>query len=183
MPMPFAHGSGLSEYGKPFQGPSSGDIVQKYIVFGFDMETDVGNYLKTYNGLRRGTDRILAVLAKYDIPATFFFVGSAARDNPDTVRAIAAKGLEVGCHGLQHETVGDAGFNMPNDVPILGGELEGRLRRNLLPVGIEDPDAINGGEIALGEGNPLRERSPLVEEARSAHGQRNLRPDRFTRRR
>ena len=104
--------------------------MQKYIIFVFDIETDIGSYLKTYNGIRNGTDKILGLLEKYGIQATFFFTGDAAENNKEIVSEIAQKDFEVGCHSLKHETVGDASFNMPNDSPILEIELENRLKMN-----------------------------------------------------
>lgn len=105
--------------------------MTKYIIFGFDIETDMGSYLKTYKGVQNGTEKILEMLEKYDIPATFFFTGDAAANNEEKVIEIAEKGFEVGCHSLKHETVGDASFNMPNDSPILEEEMENRLRKNV----------------------------------------------------
>jgi len=45
---------------------------------------------------------ILDLLARRSVRATFFFVGEVARDHPDLVRAIAAAGHEIGCHGMTH---------------------------------------------------------------------------------
>ena len=100
------------------------------IVFAFDMETDIGSYLKTYNGVRSGTDRILSVLQKYDVPATFLFTGDTALNNRDVVQKIAGLGFEIGCHSLAHETVGEAHFNMPGDLAVLDTEVENLLRLN-----------------------------------------------------
>ena len=36
--------------------------MEKYIIFGLDMETDIGSYLKTYNGVKNGTVKILEIL-------------------------------------------------------------------------------------------------------------------------
>ena len=66
-----------------------------YVVFAFDMETDIGSYLTTYNGVRRGTDRILAVLKKHGVPATFLFTGDTALNNRDVVQTVARLGFEV----------------------------------------------------------------------------------------
>ena len=105
--------------------------MKKYIIFGFDMETDIGSYLKTYNGVKYGTERILSILKKYDIDATFLFTGDTALNNPEKVVEVSEAGFEIGCHSLKHETVGDVAFNMPNDAPILESELEVRLVENI----------------------------------------------------
>lgn len=54
------------------------------------------------------TPRILDVLRKHHVHATFFVVGSAAIDNPDLVRRILADGNEVGVHTLTHADLGKA---------------------------------------------------------------------------
>lgn len=104
--------------------------MKTYVILGFDMETDIGSYLKSYHGVRQGTPVLLDILRRRGIPATFFFTGQTARDNPEVVREVAREGFEVGCHSLKHETVGDAHFDMPGDIPILEEEVAHRLALN-----------------------------------------------------
>ena len=104
--------------------------MKKYIILGFDMETDIGSYLKSYRGVREGTYLILDLLRRNGIPATFFFTGESARDNEKVVRDVVAAGHEAGCHSLKHETVGEAHFDMPADSPILEEEVQHRLELN-----------------------------------------------------
>lgn len=106
-----------------------------YVIFGFDMERDIGGYLKSYKGVRQGTPTLLDILGQFSIPATFFFTGEAARDNPETVEAVVRAGHEAGCHSLKHETVGESHFNMPCDSSILPEEAEHRLVLNKTIVG------------------------------------------------
>ncbi len=54
-------------------------------------------------GSRAGVPRILALLERYAIPASFYIPGVAALLHPDDVRRIAADGHEVGLHGWIHE--------------------------------------------------------------------------------
>jgi len=105
--------------------------MNKYIIFGFDMETDIGSYLKTYKGIKLGTDKILNLLNRYGVKATFFFTGEAAQHNKEKIFKILEEGHEVGCHSFRHETVGKASFNMPCDNPLLEEELENRLLKNI----------------------------------------------------
>lgn len=66
---------------------------------------------KMYNGGRekqyRQYDdyfaRILELLDRHNIKATFFCVGGMATDFPNVVRQVAAKGHEVGCHSNTHQ--------------------------------------------------------------------------------
>lgn len=46
--------------------------------------------------------RILEVLDKYDLKATFFIPGKVAEDWPDTVKEIHDAGHEIGHHGYRH---------------------------------------------------------------------------------
>jgi len=48
------------------------------------------------------TRRVLDLLAERGRRGTFFVLAAAARDAPGLVRAIAAAGHEVACHGLEH---------------------------------------------------------------------------------
>lgn len=50
-----------------------------------------------------GVRRILTLLDREGIPATFFVPGHTAETYPDLVRAIAAAGHEIGHHGYLHE--------------------------------------------------------------------------------
>ncbi|WP_090623800.1 polysaccharide deacetylase family protein [Parapedobacter indicus] len=97
------------------------------IVFGFDMETDIGSYTTFYEGVRHGTQPLLDILAEHHIPATFYWTGHAAEHNPEMVRHVQQAGHEIGCHGLLHETLGDPIFPLPNNWPVLPSEVAGRL--------------------------------------------------------
>jgi peptidoglycan/xylan/chitin deacetylase (PgdA/CDA1 family) len=48
------------------------------------------------------TPRILDVLQRAEVPATFFFQGSHARQQPDLVRRAHAEGHQVAGHGIDH---------------------------------------------------------------------------------
>lgn len=53
--------------------------------------------------VRRGVPRLLDMLARRGLRATFFVEGWGARKYPELVRAIAAAGHEIGAHGWLHE--------------------------------------------------------------------------------
>ncbi len=50
-----------------------------------------------------GVERILRLLGRHGIAATFFVTGHTADTYPDSVRAIVAAGHEIGHHGYLHE--------------------------------------------------------------------------------
>jgi peptidoglycan/xylan/chitin deacetylase (PgdA/CDA1 family)/GT2 family glycosyltransferase len=53
------------------------------------------------------TPQVLAVLARYQVPATFFVVGSRVASRPDLARAIRATGSEIGLHTFTHPDLGE----------------------------------------------------------------------------
>ncbi len=55
--------------------------------------------------LERSVDLLLGLLDRRGVKATFFVLGDAANREPQVVRAIAARGHEVACHGWSHELV------------------------------------------------------------------------------
>ncbi len=99
------------------------------VIFGFDCETDVGSWTPFYEGLKHGTPKLLELLDKNGVLATFFFTGDAAAAFPALVKQVARAGHEVGCHSLHHETVGDPIFAIPGIWPLLPEEVPLRLRR------------------------------------------------------
>jgi polysaccharide deacetylase family protein (PEP-CTERM system associated) len=55
--------------------------------------------------VERTTERLLEVLAETGTRATFFVLGWVAERHPGLVRAIAAQGHEVACHGYGHQMI------------------------------------------------------------------------------
>ena len=55
-------------------------------------------------GARAGVPRILALLRRYDVPATFFVPAVTAMLYPDEQRRVVAAGHEIGIHSWIHET-------------------------------------------------------------------------------
>jgi peptidoglycan/xylan/chitin deacetylase (PgdA/CDA1 family) len=54
-------------------------------------------------GANEGVPRILELLKKYELPATFFVPGDTADRHPDVTRTIVDAGHEIGHHGYLHE--------------------------------------------------------------------------------
>ena len=54
-------------------------------------------------GSRAGLPRILALLKRHQIPATFFMPAMIAHLYPDSVKAVLKDGHEIGMHGWIHE--------------------------------------------------------------------------------
>jgi peptidoglycan-N-acetylglucosamine deacetylase len=60
-------------------------------------------------GPKVGVPRLLALLADYDLRATFFVPGLTAERYPETVERIAAAGHEIGHHSHTHRSAVDLG--------------------------------------------------------------------------
>jgi peptidoglycan/xylan/chitin deacetylase (PgdA/CDA1 family) len=71
-----------------------------------DLEHDCPPFLTTYRGVTQGMPRLLELLAKEGVPATFFCTGDVARKHPDIVRRLVDEGHELGCHGDTHARFG-----------------------------------------------------------------------------
>jgi peptidoglycan-N-acetylglucosamine deacetylase len=85
--------------------------------------------------------RILTLLARHDLPATFFVPGHTALAYPELVRRIHADGHELGHHGWVHEPL---------------SELSAAQERELLARGLEALDRVAGVR-------PLGYRAPGVD--------------------
>lgn len=101
--------------------------MKPVVIFGFDMETDIGSWTPFYEGLVNGTPEILNVLEKHDVKSTFYFTGDAAQSHPEVVRMVLSSGHEVGCHSLYHETLGDELIPIPGLKPVLPEECYHRI--------------------------------------------------------
>jgi peptidoglycan/xylan/chitin deacetylase (PgdA/CDA1 family) len=108
-----------------------GETEDRYLMFGFDMETDVGSTSRDYNGVNFGTPEIIEILQKFEVDATFFFTGDCALKNRKIVESVDSKGYEIGCHSLYHEDLGEPSFKTSSWSPILEEELEYRLKINI----------------------------------------------------
>lgn len=67
-------------------------------------------------GPRVGVPRILALLERHGIPATFFVPGHTLATFPESVASIVAAGHELGCHGWAHEDLATIPVDVERDV-------------------------------------------------------------------
>lgn len=67
-------------------------------------------------GGRVGGHRVLDMLARYRVPATFFVPAHSAASFPDAVRRMTAEGHEVANHGFIHETPVGLGLTEERDL-------------------------------------------------------------------
>ena len=98
-----------------------------HVVISFDMETDIGSWGTTYEGVITGTPRLLEILARQGVPATFLFTADAAQTCPQAVGRVRSAGHEIGCHTLHHESLGEANADTPGLFTVLPEEIDHRL--------------------------------------------------------
>ena len=80
-------------------------------------------------GAAVGADRILASLARYDVPATWFIPGHTIETFPDVCRRVFDAGHEVGHHNYLHENPRTLGEDAERAVLERGSECIERLTR------------------------------------------------------
>lgn len=88
-------------------------------------------------GPRVGTPRLLRLLRRRGVRATFFVPGYTADLYPDTVRAIRDDGHEIGHHGYLHEPM--RGIDAATEAGYLDRGLEALDRLGVRPTGYRAP--------------------------------------------
>jgi cellulose synthase/poly-beta-1,6-N-acetylglucosamine synthase-like glycosyltransferase/peptidoglycan/xylan/chitin deacetylase (PgdA/CDA1 family) len=80
------------------------------------------------------TPKILAILRREHVRATFFLVGAHAASNPSLVRAELAAGDELGSHTYTHANLASAGWRLPLELTLTQNALAGAagIRTRLL---------------------------------------------------
>ncbi|MBU05998.1 MAG: polysaccharide deacetylase [Dehalococcoidales bacterium] len=89
-------------------------------------------------GNRKGVPRILDVLAKHEISATFFVPAVAALLHPDEQRRVIDQGHEIGIHGWIHELNSILPYEIEKDLMFRSAETLERIT-GVRPVGLRTP--------------------------------------------
>src|ERR1044071_6051931 len=77
-------------------------MIRTLVAFTVDLEPDCPPFLSGFRGVEHGLPRLLDLLGKLAVPATFFTTGEVAQRFPDAVERLVADGHELGCHGMTH---------------------------------------------------------------------------------
>ncbi len=83
----------------------AGKILISFDIEEFDFPREKGVDFSLEEGVSisdEGLKKILAILKRTNVKATFFVTGNFARLRPNSVRAIVDAGHEVGAHGVDH---------------------------------------------------------------------------------
>ncbi len=89
-------------------------------------------------GARVGLPRVLAVLAKHQVPATFFVPAHTAVSFPEEVRLIVKAGHEIAAHGFVHESPVALSYNEEVDLLARSEEALAKVT-GVRPIGYRSP--------------------------------------------
>lgn len=95
----------------------------------------IGRMSQGQYGARRGIQRILALLEKYSIPASFFMPAVVAMINPDEVKAVIESGHEIAMHSWIHEFNSKLDHQTERDLALRAADVLERLS-GIRPVGM-----------------------------------------------
>ena len=89
-------------------------------------------------GSRVGVPRILALLRRYDVKASFYVPAVAALLHEDEQRTVVAEGHEIGIHGWIHEINSSLPYTVERDLVFRSADTLERIT-GIRPVGIRTP--------------------------------------------
>lgn len=89
-------------------------------------------------GNRVGVPRLLKLLAKYDVKATFYVPAVAALTYPDEQRRVVAEGHEIGIHGWIHEVNSTLPYEAERELMMRSTDTLEKIA-GIRPVGLRTP--------------------------------------------
>ena len=108
------------------------DLEDWYHVCGTEGAVPVRRWEEYESRVTRNTERVLSLLRRFDVRATFFVLGYIAEREPALVRAVAAEGHEVATHGHFHRRIFEltpAGFeeDLARSIDAISSAAGGRI--------------------------------------------------------
>jgi peptidoglycan/xylan/chitin deacetylase (PgdA/CDA1 family) len=98
----------------------------------------IGRLSQGQYGNRQGVPRILEILKKHDVKASFFVPAVTALLYPDEQRRVVAEGHEVGIHGWIHERNSELPYTNEKDLQFRSADVLETITK-IRPVGIRTP--------------------------------------------
>jgi peptidoglycan/xylan/chitin deacetylase (PgdA/CDA1 family) len=148
---PDAHWRGLVDKvraGRPFRPTSWKDGARAAFALSFDSDHEtnelrdggrsIGRLAWGEFGARVGVPRIVKLLAKHGVPATFYVPAVAALLHEDEQRAVIADGHEIGIHGWIHELNSVLPEEAERDLMLRSADTLERVT-GIRPVGLRTP--------------------------------------------
>jgi peptidoglycan-N-acetylglucosamine deacetylase len=98
----------------------------------------IGRMSQGEYGARAGVPRILKLLERHGVPATFFVPAVAALAHPEEQRRVVVEGHEIGIHGWIHELNSTLPYHAERDLQMRAADTLARVA-GVPPVGIRTP--------------------------------------------
>jgi peptidoglycan-N-acetylglucosamine deacetylase len=98
----------------------------------------IGRLSQGQYGNRQGIPRILDILKRYDVKASFFVPAVTALLYPDEQRRVAAEGHEIGIHGWIHERNSELPLEAERDLQMRSADVLEKIA-GVRPVGVRTP--------------------------------------------
>lgn len=134
--------------GRPFRPATWKDGKRCAVALSFDSDHEtnelreggksIGRMSWGQYGNRVGVPRILALLAKHDVKATFYVPAVAALLHEDEQRRVVAEGHEIGIHGWIHELNSVLPYEAERDLMFRSTDTLERIT-GIRPVGLRTP--------------------------------------------
>ncbi|WP_295649553.1 polysaccharide deacetylase family protein [uncultured Mucilaginibacter sp.] len=114
-------------------------ILLSFDIEEFDMPFEYGKTISFDEQLRvstEGTLKILDVLRKYDVKATFYCTANYANNKPEIIRQIVSEGHEIASHGYYHSDFKPEHLKQSKDAleQISGQTVQGYRMARMMPV-------------------------------------------------
>jgi peptidoglycan/xylan/chitin deacetylase (PgdA/CDA1 family) len=148
---PEAHWRGLVDHvraGRPLRPAQWKDGARCAVALSFDSDHEtnelrdggesIGKLSQGQYGNRQGVPRILDILARSDVKASFFVPAVVAMLYPEEQRRVAADGHEIGIHGWIHERNSVLPAQSERDLQMRSADTLERIA-GVRPVGIRTP--------------------------------------------
>jgi peptidoglycan/xylan/chitin deacetylase (PgdA/CDA1 family) len=148
---PEAHWRGLVDHvraGRPLRPAQWKDGARCAVALSFDSDHEtnelrdggesIGKLSQGQYGNRQGIPRILDILARGDVKASFFVPAVVALLYPDEQRRVAAEGHEIGIHGWIHERNSVLPAEVERELQMRSADTLERIA-GVRPVGIRTP--------------------------------------------
>ena len=134
--------------GRPLRPAAWKDGARCAVAFSFDSDHEtnelrdggksIGRMAWGEYGARVGVPRILAMLKKHDVSATFYVPAVAALLHPDEQRRVVVEGHEIGIHGWIHELNSVLPYAVERDLMFRATDTLEQIT-GVRPVGLRTP--------------------------------------------
>jgi peptidoglycan/xylan/chitin deacetylase (PgdA/CDA1 family) len=125
--------------GRPLRPATWKNGARCAVAFSFDSDHETNELREGGKyGARVGVPRILAMLKKYDVSATFYVPAVAALLHSDEQRRVVAEGHEIGIHGWIHELNSVLPYAVERDLMFRATDTLEQIT-GVRPVGLRTP--------------------------------------------